>query len=225
MPTDLTTSNRTDVVRRAVDIVAATVLIVVTLPVLVLAMAGSALALRAWPLFTQERIGQDGRTFWFVKVRTLPTSVPRYLDKHALAGHRTPALCRALRKLHLDELPQLYLVLFGRMSLVGPRPEMPILHDLLDPGFARIRTSVRPGCTGLWQVSEDCPLLIGDRPEYDVHYVLNRTLRLDLWILGRTLRKVLGGRLITLADVPAWARPAAGAEVLDLDEARQLEAA
>jgi lipopolysaccharide/colanic/teichoic acid biosynthesis glycosyltransferase len=219
---DPTVSNRPDLARRVLDVSVAAVLIVLALPVMVLAVVGSALALRAWPLFTQERIGQDGHTFRFVKVRTLPTSVPRYLDKHSLAGHRTPAFCRLLRNLHLDELPQLFLVLIGRMSLVGPRPEMAVLHDRLDPGFARVRTSVRPGCTGLWQVSEDCGLLIGERPQYDTYYVANRSLRLDLWILARTLHKVLGLGQITLDDVPSWATPN---RVIDLDELRQLEAA
>jgi lipopolysaccharide/colanic/teichoic acid biosynthesis glycosyltransferase len=209
------TVTRADVGRRAIDVTVAAVLIVLALPVLVLALVGSALVLRAWPLFTQERVGQDGRTFRFVKVRTLPTSVPRYLDKHSLVEHRIPAFCRLLRELHLDELPQLFLVLGGRMSLVGPRPEMAVLHDELDPGFARIRTSVRPGCTGLWQVSEDCALLIGERPEYDAYYVANRSLRLDLWILARTARKVLGLGRITLDDVPSWAPPT---DILDLDE-------
>jgi lipopolysaccharide/colanic/teichoic acid biosynthesis glycosyltransferase len=218
---------RAEPLRRALDLGIASVLILLVLPVMVLTVIGSAVALRAWPFFVQERIGQDGRTFRFVKIRTLPTSVPRYLDKRSLAEHHVPSFCRLLRELHLDELPQLFLVLIGRMSMVGPRPEMAVLHDRLDPAFARVRTSVRPGCTGLWQVSEDCALLIGERPEYDAYYVANRSLRLDLWILARTLGKVLGLGLVSLDDVPAWA-PRTQAELLDLDElesARQLEPA
>jgi lipopolysaccharide/colanic/teichoic acid biosynthesis glycosyltransferase len=200
--------------RRAIELAVTVVLVVVTLPVMVAAAVGSAVVLRAWPLFVQERIGRDGVPFRFVKIRTLPTSVPRYLDKHALAAHEVPRFCRALRRLHLDELPQLFLVLTGRMGLVGPRPEMAVLHGRLDADFARLRTSVRPGCTGMWQISSGCGDLIGSHPEYDRHYLANRSLRLDLWILARTVLMVLGRDTVHLADVPAWARRA---EVLDLE--------
>ena len=91
-----------------------------------------------------------------MKMRTLPTSCPSYTDKHQLDHVHIPAFCRLLRRLHLDELPQLVLVLWGHMSLVGPRPEMRHLHEQIDPDFARVRTSTRPGCTGLWQISEAC---------------------------------------------------------------------
>jgi lipopolysaccharide/colanic/teichoic acid biosynthesis glycosyltransferase len=200
--------------RRAIELAVTVVLVVVTLPVMVAAAIGSAVVLRAWPLFVQERVGRDGVPFRFVKIRTLPTSVPRYLDKHALAAHEVPRFCRALRRLHLDELPQLFLVLTGRMGLVGPRPEMAVLHERLDPDFARLRTSVRPGCTGMWQISSGCGDLIGSHPEYDRHYLANRSLRLDLWILARTVLMVLGRDTVHLADVPVWARRA---EVLDLE--------
>lgn len=199
--------------RRMVDLVAATVLLTLALPVIVPAALGCAVALRAWPFFVQQRIGRDGRPFRFVKLRTLPTTVPRYQDKLSLTMDDVPRFCRVLRLAHIDELPQLALVITGRMSLVGPRPEMPALHARLEPTFARVRTSVRPGCTGLWQVSRDCVRLIGERPQYDVFYVANRGVRLDLWILGRTLAKMLRRRTVTLADVPGWAQRAGSPQV------------
>ena len=157
--------------KRVFDLAVAIILLVITLPVLVLSALGSAISLRAWPFFTQERVGHSGERFRFLKVRTLPAVVPRYVDKHQLDLARVPAFCRLLRRLHLDELPQLFLVIRGRMSLVGPRPEMAHLHDGLPEDFQRLRTSVRPGCTGLWQISDSCTDLIGMSPEYDRYYL------------------------------------------------------
>lgn len=212
---------RRDAYRRTFDLAVSVLLAVLTLPVLLLVVVGSAIALRTWPFFTQQRVGRDGELFTFVKVRTLPPSVPAYIDKHALAEHATPRFCELLRRLHLDELPQVYLVLIGRMSLVGPRPEMQTLHDRMDPTFARQRTEVRPGCTGLWQVSVACTELIGDSPEYDRFYLAARSLRLDLWILARTALQMVGlSDVVTLDDVPRWALPRASQQpeqlVLDL---------
>ena len=138
-----------------------------------------------------------------MKVRTLPVDTPGYVDKHQLDHSRIPPFCRLLRRLHLDELPQLLLVLRGHMSLVGPRPEMAYLHDLMAPDFAELRTSVRPGCTGLWQISEACIDLISRTPEYDRYYLAQRSLHLDLWVLYRTALKMVGlGATISLDDVP-----------------------
>src|SRR2546421_11876177 len=118
---------RAEGLRRALDVVVAALVLLLFLPVLVVAMAGSAISLRAWPLFTQDRIGRDGRRFRCVKLRTLPVDTPRYLDKDHLELSRIPRFTHVLRLLHIDELPQLVLVITGRMSLVGPRPETPFL--------------------------------------------------------------------------------------------------
>lgn len=197
----------TDIHRRAFDVVLATLLFLAVLPVLVIATIGTAIALRAWPFFTQRRIGFEGEEFTFVKLRTLPRAVPRYADKYQLVDYEVPAFTRALRRLHLDELPQLLLVITGKMSLVGPRPEMPHLHNDLDTVFARERTSVRPGCTGLWQVSQYCHEMIFEHPEFDEYYLRNRSALLDLWILARTVRLVLPVRdrhLLALESVPGF---------------------
>jgi len=198
-------SRRIDAYRRALDISISLALLLIALPIIVVIASGSALTLRAWPFFVQDRVGRDGRLFRFLKVRTLPVSVPGYVDKHQLDLGRIPAFCRLLRRLHLDELPQLLLVLRGRMSLVGPRPEMAHLHEAMPSDFASLRTSVRPGCTGLWQVSSACTGLISEAPEFDRTYLDRRTLRLDLWVLAHTTRKMLGfGRAVSLFDIPAW---------------------
>ncbi len=214
-------ARRVDTSRRLLDVGLAIGLVVVTIPVMVAAAATSAVALRAWPFFTQHRIGRDGLPFRFVKIRTLPVDTPGYVDKHQLDLSRIPRACRLLRRLHLDELPQLFLVLRGRMSLVGPRPEMAHLHRNLSSDFASLRTSVRPGCTGLWQISESCTDLISAAPEYDRHYLEHRSLRFDLWVLYRTALKMVGlATTVTIGDIPAWV----GVASIDLDAPRSRDA-
>ncbi|MDQ2648011.1 MAG: sugar transferase [Actinomycetota bacterium] len=189
--------------KRATDIILASVLIVVTLPLLLGACIVSAVSLRAWPFFAQQRVGLNGKPFLFFKVRTLPTSTPRYVLKDELQMSAVPRACKALRRLKLDELPQLLLVVTGKMSLVGPRPEMVEFQDRLEPSFARARTSIRPGCTGLWQVGAACQQLIGESPEYDLYYIDHHELALDIWVLIRTARMMLGhGELVELQDMP-----------------------
>lgn len=212
---------RTDPYCRALDLLVSGVLCLVALPIILVTAVGSAAALRAWPFFVQERVGKGGAPFRFIKIRTLPIEVPSYTDKHGLDLVTIPAFCRALRRLHLDELPQLLLVLRGHMSLVGPRPEMAYLHEQLVPGFATLRTSARPGCTGLWQISEASAGLIGEAPEYDSFYLANRTLRLDLWVLLHTASNMVGiGRPVRLDEVPAWAvRGTTPVHTIDLRDA------
>lgn len=192
--------------KRASDLLIASLLLVLTLPIVLVAALGSAIVLRAWPFFVQQRVGLDGRAFRFVKIRTLPTDTPTSLLKNELCIEELPRFTRALRRLHFDELPQLFLVLAGKMSLVGPRPEMVEFHQRLDLEFALERTSVRPGCTGLWQIGAACTGLLDDAPEYDLFYLRHQGFRLDAWILWRTTQMMLGvGTLAHLHDVPEWA--------------------
>ena len=201
--------------KRTTDLVLSIVLIIVTLPVLVGAAVVSAISLRAWPFFMQRRVGLDGLPFRFIKIRTLPTSTPTAILKSDLHLEELPRACRALRRLHLDELPQLFLVLTGKMSLVGPRPEMVEFQSVLDPVFAAERTAIRPGCTGLWQIGAACTRLIGEAPQYDRYYLEHRNTPLDLWILARTARVMLGMcDLIDLRDVPRPADEPARAAVV-----------
>lgn len=193
-----------EVGKRLVDLVAGTVLGILAVPVLAVLVPAVMVSLRTWrPLFVQDRVGRGGRLFKIVKLRTLPASVAADADKYSLTALRLTGLGRFLRATHLDELPQLFLVLLGRMSLVGPRPEMPRLAAGFDPSFAAERSRVRPGCTGLWQVSEDAGKLIAEVPQYDRFYLRYRSARLDAWILLRTVLVVVSGaRRARLADVP-----------------------
>lgn len=192
--------------KRALDISIALLLIPLAAPVVLASALLLAAAYRRNPFFLQPRVGVGGRAFVMVKLRTLPPTTPTDLDKYQVAAMDLPRIAALLRRTHLDELPQLLQVLTGRMSLVGPRPEIPRLHALLPEEFADARTSVRPGCTGLWQIGRDCVRLIGEASEYDLAYLRHQSWRLDVWVLFRTARQMLfGWRSLSLVDVPAWA--------------------
>lgn len=195
--------------KRLFDLAFATPLAIVTLPLVLFLAIGSAISFRAWPFFTQIRLGHHGKEFRFLKIRSLPVDAPTAADKYALSAVRNTKFGSFLRKLHLDELPQLWLVIWGTMTLVGPRPEMPGLAATFDPDFVAERVTVKPGCTGLWQVSIASAGLIGENPEYDRLYLTNPSLRLDLWIVARTMLATLGAApLASIEAVPYWATPA-----------------
>lgn len=177
--------------KRAVDIVLGSVLALLALPLILALSVGSAVAFRAWPIFVQPRVGRDGRLFRCLKIRSLPKSAPRAADKHEVAHVLTNRYGRFVRATHLDELPQLLLVPVGSMSLVGPRPAIPELLSRFPERALERRSRVRPGCTGLWQVSEAAIGPIYASLQYDRFYVSNYSLKLDTQILGRTLLLML----------------------------------
>jgi len=138
-------------------------------------------------LFKQTRIGLDGNPFQIYKFRTMKVDADKYAHCPTDANDpRVTKIGRWLRKLSLDEIPQLINVLRGEMSLVGPRPEMPFIVDTYE-SYERKRLSVLPGITGLWQVSPARNAEIHDNPEYDLLYIEHRDFSLDLLILILTL--------------------------------------
>jgi lipopolysaccharide/colanic/teichoic acid biosynthesis glycosyltransferase len=196
---------RMPVRKRMFDVAVALPAALVLTPVMVALGAASSLCYRESPTFTQERLGAGGRTFKFWKIRTLPRIVPDTADKYQLRSLELPRFARVLRRRHLDELPQLWQVVAGQMSLVGPRPEMPTLSATFDPDFVADRLSVRPGLTGLWQISIAARGLIGEAEEWDRHYIEHYTLRLDLWIAMRTWHAMVRLEEISdLAEIPRW---------------------
>ncbi len=168
------------------DLTASAVGLVATAP-LQLVTAGAVLAVHGRPvLFRQPRPGRDGEVFELVKFRTM-----RHPDAaHVTDAERLTGLGRFLRSTSLDELPTLWNVLKGDMSLVGPRPLLVEYLPRYSPTQAR-RHEVRPGITGLAQVSGRNALSWEQKFELDVEYVDSRNLRLDLVILWRTARSVL----------------------------------
>jgi lipopolysaccharide/colanic/teichoic acid biosynthesis glycosyltransferase len=195
--------------KRIFDVVAGLCLSVIALPIIIGSAIGISFSLRTNPFFIQDRVGRNGDTFRIPKIRTLPVWTPRYANKDELRSGGSSRFAALLRRHHLDELPQLFLVPFGWMSLVGPRPEMAHLYPRMPERQGGTRLRLRPGCTGLWQISVAHNHLIADAPEYDIFYVEHHTWRLDLWIILQTALIMLGVREpITLDEVPAWAYPA-----------------
>lgn len=191
--------------KRAAEFVVALVLATLTLPLQLLCLALSAASFRANPLFMQTRVGRGQQPFRFMKIRSLPTEAPSEAPKGEIALVANSWVGKILRRTHLDELVQLWSVVTGTMSLVGPRPEMLGLSSTYPSDFVELRTTVRPGVTGLWQISVGSQGLIGETPQFDAFYVVNSNWRLDLWICVRTVSKMVGGQMVELADVPDWA--------------------
>lgn len=154
--------------QRAVDLAVGLGASVATAPLIAVLLVGSGSVFRANLLFVQHRVGRGATLIPVPKIRTLPPQAPSAADKHELAAVPIPAWGLWLRSWHFDELPQLWSVVAGHMSLVGPRPEMAHLVERFDPEFAAARTTVRPGITGLWQLSEAASGLICEAPEYDL---------------------------------------------------------
>jgi len=144
-------------------------------------------------LFNQKRIGQNGKGFRLWKFRSMYTMIPKY--DYAPTGDndtRVTRVGRFLRRTSLDELPQLWNVLKGEMSIVGPRPEMPFIVEHYDI-ITRQRLLVKPGLTGLWQVSADRGIPIHENVEYDFYYMENHSFFMDLAILLKTILSTIRG--------------------------------
>ena len=191
--------------KRALDVAVGTLLALLVLPLIVVLAIAVAVEFRAWPFFVHERIGEGGRPLRFVKLRSLPPSTPKYATKDRI-DVEVSRFGRLLRRTHLDELPQLFLVIGGQLSLVGPRPGMPEEYEPVDAYYRRTRLTVPQGCTGLWQIGTHTYGLPSEAPEYDFFYVENASVRLDLLVLWWTGRLMVGlGRARSLDDVPRWA--------------------
>jgi lipopolysaccharide/colanic/teichoic acid biosynthesis glycosyltransferase len=199
-------STRRSGTKRAVDVVLGALLCLVALPLVVVLAVIVSLLFRTWPLFVHLRVGHRGRVVTIPKLRTLAPGTAVYADKTVTDLGPHSWFANALRSTHLDELPQLFLVPVGRLSLIGPRPRMASeVADHGDTAYEMLRTSVLQGCTGLWQVSGHRSR-VSDRPEYDEYYIREHTVRLDAWILWRTFRQLFVSSTIELADIPSWTR-------------------
>src|SRR6185503_12092295 len=127
-------------------------------------------------LFVQKRVGKDGTIFRMYKFRTMYASTPPYeLSPTTSKDWRITQIGHGLRSSGLDELPQLFNVLLGTMSLVGPRPEMPFVVQHYSAEESH-RLEVIPGITGLWQLSADRAFPIHQNVQYDLYYIRNRNL-------------------------------------------------
>lgn len=178
-------------VKRAIDIVLAVVALIALSPVLLVAAVLTRLSSPGPIFFRQERLGYRGRTFSIYKFRTM-TDKPRAATE-AFGNHpEVTAVGAVLRRLKIDELPQVINVLIGDMSIVGPRPGLPEQLAEYTPQAWR-RLDVRPGLTGLAQVNGNIYLSWPERWEYDAQYVETLTWWLDLRIILKTVAVVLAG--------------------------------
>ena len=196
--------------KRAIDLAVASLALIATAPILLVASLAIVLTMGAPILFRDERAGRDGRPFHLLKFRTMrPLRPGESIPEHD--GDRITRVGALLRSTSLDELPTLWNVLRGDLSVVGPRP-LPVRYvDRYSPTQRR-RLDVRPGVTGLAQVSGRNALGWDERFALDIDYVDNQSLGSDLAILGRTISSVLRREGIshdTDATMPEFHGPAA----------------
>jgi lipopolysaccharide/colanic/teichoic acid biosynthesis glycosyltransferase len=146
------------------------------------------------PIFFQHRrAGKDGNHFVLWKFRSMRADASEYeASPRSAADVRVTRVGRLIRRLSVDEMPQLINVLKGEMSLVGPRPEMPFIVDRYHP-IERERLIARPGITGLWQISPARAFPIHENLQYDLHYIRNQNFLLDCAIILRTITAVIDG--------------------------------
>jgi exopolysaccharide biosynthesis polyprenyl glycosylphosphotransferase len=179
--------------KRLIDVFVSTMLLIGLSPLLCILALLVRLGSPGPSLFVQRRVGYDGEFFDMYKFRTMVADAPRYAvsPTHSNDPRLTP-IGRALRRLSLDELPQLINVFVGSMSLVGPRPEMPFIVAGYNDQ-QRLRLRVKPGITGLWQLSAARAFPIHENIEYDFYYLRHRTFFMDIAILIHTIFFAVGG--------------------------------
>lgn len=187
--------------KEVVDVLLGVVAGILALPLILLCAALIKLCSRGPVLFVQTRAGRDGKLFHMYKLRTM------YVDAESASGavwaqDRDPRVipaCRWMRRSHLDELPQLWNVIRGEMSLVGPRPERPEILEELERHYPEVRKrlAVKPGITGLAQVRNGYDTGIEqfrEKLKADLEYINKRRWSLELSILARTLWKFNDGK-------------------------------
>jgi lipopolysaccharide/colanic/teichoic acid biosynthesis glycosyltransferase len=189
--------------KRVADIVGALVLVVLLSPILLATLLVLTITTKGHPLFIQERVGYCGRRFRMIKFRTMRLDAdklqhlvtnekdgPIFKNRH---DPRVTRIGRFLRSTSIDEMPQLFNVLAGSMSLVGPRPPVPKEVERYQP-WQRRRLAVKPGLTCLWQVSGRSEVGFEDWVRMDLWYLKHQNLATDVRLLAKTPASVLSGR-------------------------------
>jgi lipopolysaccharide/colanic/teichoic acid biosynthesis glycosyltransferase len=209
-------TRRYDVVKRLLDVVMSAALLILLSPVLLVVAVLVRLTSPGPILFKQQRIGQMMRPFVMLKFRTMIPNAPAAIHQEFvsafIAGQQSGEAAEAgpvfkivrdpritpighfLRRTSLDELPQLWNVFRGDMSLVGPRPPLPYEVAQYKPWHMRRIAGAKPGVTGLWQVKGRSRTTFDEMVRLDLRYVRNRSLLTDLWILLATPRAVVSGK-------------------------------
>jgi exopolysaccharide biosynthesis polyprenyl glycosylphosphotransferase len=191
-------------IKRVVDVAVASGLLILFAPVLAVLALAIKLDSRGPVLFTQERVGRKGRTFRLLKLRTMTTDAEARreellglsADPNWLKVENDPRVTVVggwLRRLSLDELPQLWNVVRGEMSLVGPRPLVPHEDERVEDWARRRRLELTPGLTGYWQVLGRTRIPFEEMVKLDYLYVMNWSLWEDIRLMLRTLPVILSG--------------------------------
>jgi lipopolysaccharide/colanic/teichoic acid biosynthesis glycosyltransferase len=192
-------------VTRAIDLTVAGLALVVSSPVLLAAMIAIRIETHGSPIYRQRRIGRHGEPFEMLKLRTM-VSGAEHVGAGLAVNYGDPRITRVgalLRRLSIDELPNLVNVLRGDMSVVGPRPTIQAQVDQYTESQRR-RLEVKPGITGWAQINGRATLPWHVRIELDVWYVDHRSLRLDLAILLKTVRLLASGEGLYKGDKGGW---------------------
>jgi lipopolysaccharide/colanic/teichoic acid biosynthesis glycosyltransferase len=194
--------------KRALDVLVASALLALSAPALALAAVLIRLETHGHPIYRQRRVGLDGEPFDLYKLRTMVAGAETMGAGLAIneGDSRITRLGAILRRTSMDELPNLVNVLRGEMSVVGPRPTVQVQVDRYTDR-QRGRLTVPPGLTGWAQVQGRASLPWSERIELDLWYVEHASLRLDLEILWRTVRMVLGGHGLYKGETGGWSDP------------------
>jgi len=193
------------VLRRLVDIVVSSLALLLAAPLLALAALAIRRESRGPVIYRQRRAGRDGAPFEVVKLRTMVDGAEHIGAGLAIdAGDaRVTRVGALLRRTSIDELPNLVNVLRGEMTLIGPRPTLPVQVEQYSQR-QRGRLAVKPGITGWAQVNGRASLPWPERIELDLYYIEHRSLSLDLRILGRTVAMVFGGHGLYKGATGGW---------------------
>ena len=182
------------ITKRFMDISISFLLLLILLPLMSVIYLLQLLRKNGSPVFTQKRVGLKGKEFTLYKFRTMKPESDEYeVAPISMNDSRVTGIGKFLRRTSLDELPQLFNILRGDMSLVGPRPEMPFIVDMYT-SWQRHRLDVKPGLTGMWQIMGRKELPLHDNLGYDYYYIRNQSLMLDFTILLRTIATIFKGR-------------------------------
>jgi lipopolysaccharide/colanic/teichoic acid biosynthesis glycosyltransferase len=194
--------------KRALDVVVAACALLLSSPVLVVALVAIRLETHGHPVYRQRRVGRDGRPFELYKLRTMVSGAETMGKGLAVdeGDERITRLGAWLRRMSFDEVPNLVNVLRGEMSLVGPRPTVQVQVDRYDDR-QRHRLDALPGITGWAQVNGRASLPWHERIELDLWYVEHASLRLDLRILVRTAHLAFSGSGLYRGETGGWREP------------------
>jgi lipopolysaccharide/colanic/teichoic acid biosynthesis glycosyltransferase len=203
-PNQLAPSTYRRFIKPTIDRIIGTVLCLVWLPFLSVLVVAIWLSMGPPAIYSQRRVGKDGRSFTMYKLRTMRAD--RRVEQTPFDGpdrrrvHKAPhdpritRFGRFLRKWSLDETPQFFNVVLGQMSLVGPRPELVEIVETKYEAWQHARHQVKPGVTGLWQIGEQRQELMYQATEIDLRYLDRMSLPEDLRILALTIPAALGKR-------------------------------